>query len=139
MQVFYEDPHDGSMYKWMDDEGVHDIWYRDVTMLFHYKEEDIPAELSAFLDRWTEKIAEYMKDYRELYPVKLAKIQFIYRDVVYAIYPTTVGATYETDFMSDTPYTVSWDSLFECYEKEIRDALRDELGVIHSKYIGFLD
>ena len=50
-----------------------------------------------------------------------------------------MGATYETDFMSDKPYTVSWDSLFECYDKEIRDDMNATLGIERSRYFGFLD
>ena len=41
-----------------------------------------------------------------------------------------------TDFMSNE---VSWDSLFEEHEREIRDDLEKELGVKHSRYWGMLD
>ena len=41
--------------------------------------------------------------------------------------------------MSEEEYEVSWDSLFEEYEREIRDDLEKELGVIHSRYQGMLD
>ena len=80
-----------------------------------------------------------MKSYKEMYPVKLAKIDFIYKDVIYRIYPTTIKATYKSDFMSDEPYDVSWDSLFETYQREIRDDMKNELGIIYSRYTGFLD
>lgn len=82
---------------------------------------------------------EYKKDYVELYSVKLASIEFIYNDVVYAIYPKTVKATYMTDFMRNEEYEVEWDSLFETYQREIRDDMEKELGVKHSRYWGFLD
>ena len=36
-------------------------------------------------------------------------------------------------------YEVSWDSLFEEYQCEIRDGLEKELGVKHSRYWGMLD
>ena len=88
---------------------------------------------------WEARIAEYKKTYREAYPVKLAKIELVYADEVYEIRPAAVGATYETDFMSDEPYTVSWDSLFEEYERDIRDDLRARLGVEFSRYFGMLD
>ena len=41
--------------------------------------------------------------------------------------------------MSDEEYEVSWDSLFEEYEHEIRIDLEKELGVKHSRYWGMLD
>ena len=115
------------------------MWYKQTTKIFHVEEGKLPAPLEAFLKKWTDKILEYKKDYRELYPVKLACIEFIYEGVVYAIYPTTVKATYNTSFMSDEEYEASWDSLFETYQREIRDDMKKELNVIHSKYHGFLD
>ena len=75
----------------------------------------------------------------ELYPVKHASIELIYNDVVYSIYPMNVSASYVTNFMSDEEYEVSWDALFEEYQREIRDDLEKELGVIHSRYFGMLD
>ena len=71
--------------------------------------------------------------------MKLSHIEFIYHDVVYVISPLNVSATYRTNFMSDEEYEVSWDSLFEEYEREIRDDLEKELGVKHSRYWGMLD
>lgn len=140
MKVLYNDPKNSLKYnKWFDENGKYDIWYESATMLFNYKEENIPIELINFLDKWKDKINEYRKTYRELYPVKLAHIEFIYKDVLYSIYPTTIGATYKSSFMSDKEYDVSWDSLFEVYEREIRDDLEKELGVKHSRYYGFLD
>lgn len=44
-----------------------------------------------------------------------------------------------TDFMSNELYEVSWDYLFEEYEREIRDDLEKELGVKHSRYWVMLD
>ena len=126
-------------YKWFDNTGEYDIWYKKPTMIFHYKEDKIPMELKSFLDKWYNKMENYKIDYVENYPVKLAKIEFIYKDVVYAIYPTTIKATYTTSFLNDSPYEASWDSLFEYYQKEIRDDMEKELGVIHSRYYGFLD
>ena len=41
--------------------------------------------------------------------------------------------------LGDEEYEVSWDSLIEEYEREIRDELEKELGVKHSRYIGMLD
>ena len=41
--------------------------------------------------------------------------------------------------MSDTEYDVSWDSLFETYELEIRKDLESKLGVVHSRYFGMID
>ena len=91
------------------------------------------------IEKWSLKIEEYKKTYIEPYPVKLAHIIFIYDDVVYSLYPTAVSAVYKTNFMSDDYYEVSWDSLFENYQLDIREDMEKELGVKYSKYIGFLD
>ena len=140
MSVYYgEKPFDSaSLYRWHENYNFLDIWYDEVTPVA-YPKEGLPAPLLAFVERWRMKIKEYMKTYRETYPVKSAKIEFIYEDTVYALFPQAVGATYETSFMSDTPYEVSWDSLFEEYEKQIREDLADTLGVTHSRYSGYLD
>lgn len=140
MKVIYKDPNDNIKYtRWFDDDGVHNIWYTESTKIYYYEEMDLPEELKLFLAKWNEKILKYKETYKELYPVKLAHIEFIYKDVLYSLYPLAVSASYETSFMSDEPYTVSWDSLFETYQREIRDDLKKELNVIHSRYYGFLD
>lgn len=140
MKVYYTEPKDNKRYlKWFDNNGKYDIWYEEATMLFDYNEADIPLELKNFLDKWSKKIEEYKENYVELYPVKLAHIEFIYNDVVYSIYPNTVKATYMTSFLSDKEYEVEWDSLFETYQREIRDDMEKELGVKYSRYWGFLD
>ena len=141
MKVTYIKPNDNNFeYKrWFDNNGTFDIWYKDVVSLYDYQNLNIPNELKIFLDKWNKKILEYKKTFVEQYPVKLAHIEFIYDDVVYAIYPKNVSASYMTDFMSDKEYEVSWDSLFEEYELKIRKDLEKELGVKHSRYWGMLD
>ena len=126
--------------KWYDDNGSFDIWYLRVTNIYsNYNEMELPIELVEFLNKWCKKIDEYRKTYKELYPVKLAHIEFIYKDIIYNITPSTIKATYKSSFMSDEEYDVSWDSLFESYEKEIRDDMKESLGIVHSRYFGFLD
>ena len=125
--------------RWFDNNGTFDIWYKDVVMLYNYREKDIPNELKLFLDKWNKKMLEYKETYVEMCPVKLAHIEFIYEDVVYVIEPINVSASYMTSFMSDKEYEVSWDSLFESYQYEIRKDLKSELGVEHSRYWGMLD
>jgi len=140
MKVIYEEPNDKVKYnKWYDDNGSFDIWYEDTINLIDYKSKDVPLELKEFLDKWNNKINEHKKIYKEEYPVKMAKIEFIYNDIVYVIYPVCVSATYKSNFMSDKEYDVSFDSLFEKYEKEIREDLEKELGVKYSRYWGMLD
>lgn len=141
MKVIYKKPdNDNFEYKrWFDDNGSVDIWYKNAISLYDYQNLDIPNELKQFLDKWNNKILEYQKTFIERYPVKLARIEFIYDEVVYAIYPMNVSASYKTDFMSDEEYDVSWDSLFEEYEHEIRVDLEKELGVKYSRYWGMLD
>ena len=141
MKVIYSKPvNNETAYKrWFDNNGTFDIWYKKAVSLYNYQNMNIPNELKLFLDKWNNKILEYKKTYIEQYPVKLAHIEFIYQDVVYAIYPANVSATYTTDFMSDEEYEASWDSLLEEYQRDIRDDLEKELGVEHSKYWGMLD
>lgn len=141
MKVTYKKPKDENFrYKrWFDNNGSFDIWYKDAVSLYDYQSLDIPIELKMFLDKWNEKILKYKETFVEQCPVKLAHIEFIYKDVVYAIYPESVSATYITSFMRDEEYEVSWDALFEEYQREIRDDLEKELGVKHSRYWGMLD
>ncbi len=141
MKVLYKEPKQNNFkYKrWYDNNGTFDIWYKDTIMLYDYQNMDIPNELKKFLDKWNEKMLEYKEKFKEMYPVKSAHIEFIYKDVVYVIYPMNVSATYMTSFMSDEEYEVGWDSLFEEYQREIRDDLEKELGVKHSRYFGMLD
>lgn len=139
MKVVYKKPNDSLYKRWFDNDGTFDIWYKDATMIFDYQSEDIPVELKLFLHKWSEKIQEYKKDFVELCPVKLAHIEFIYKDVVYAIYPKTVSATYKTSFLRNEEYEASWDALFEEYQREIRDDLKQQLNVEHSRYFGMLD
>lgn len=141
MKVIYNKPKDDKFgYKqWFDNNGTFDIWYKDVVSLYDYQNLDIPDEIKLFLDKWNKKILECKKEFFEQYPVKLAHIEFIYDDVVYSIYPMNVSATYKTSFMSDEEYEVSWDSLFEEYQREIRNDLEKELDVKHSRYFGMLD
>lgn len=139
MKVIYEEPKNSYKYnKWSVEDNLN-VWYERATSLQSYKIKDIPNELKEFLDKWNYKINEYKKTYREEYPVKLAKIEFIYKDIIYVIYPIDVSATYKSNFMSDSEYDVSWDSLFEKYEKEIRNDLKKDLGVKYSRYFGILD
>lgn len=139
MKVVYIDPKNDDYTRWFDNDGLHDVWYKEITSVFYPEDEDLPKELKAFLDKWTIKINQYKETYIERCPVKLAHIEFIYKDVAYAIYPITIKATYTSTFMSDKPYEVEWDSLFEEYQREIRDDLEKTLGVTLSRYYGFLD
>ena len=149
MKVIYEktDSNNFGYKRWFDNNGDFDIWYKEAVMLYDYQTMDIPSELKVFLDKWNGKILEYKKTFIERYPVKLAHIEFIYDYVVYALYPRNVSATYKTRFMfleveegeEDEEFEVSWDALFEEYQREIRDDLEKELGVKHSRYWGMLD
>ena len=140
MKIIYEDPKDILYHRWVDNDGPHDMWYKNsIYIADDYKDMDIPRELAEFLDKWTLKIEEYKKSYAELYPVKNTRITFIYQEYVYEITPITLSATYRTNFMSDEYYDAPWHSLFEEYQRDIRDSLKAELGVKYSRYIGFLD
>jgi len=141
MKVLYKEPKDKNKYyyRWYDNTKTYDIWYENETSIYNYQNMDLPEPLVKFLDKWNTKIQEYKKDYVEMYPVKLAHIIFIYNDVVYSLYPSAISAVYKTNFLRDEYYEVSWDSLFEAYQFDIRKDMEKELGVIHSKYIGFLD
>ena len=136
MKVLYNNPNNDKYYKWIDENGVHDIWYEDLTRIYsNYNEMDIPQELKDFLEKWDNLMQNYKEDFIEMYPVKLAKILFIYNDYVYCIFPTTISATEISIFGKE----VECDSLFEAYQKNIRDDLKKSLGVTYTRYIGFLD
>ena len=139
MKVVYKEPNQKGYYRWCDNNGLHNVWYKEIISLFDYEEKDIPDKLRNFLDKWTNKIQKYKETYQEMYPVKLAHIEFIYQDTVYCIYPETIKATYKSNFLRDDYYDVSYDSLFETYQRELRSELEKDLGVIYSRYIGFLD
>ena len=141
MKVLYKEPKSKNKfyYRWYDNNGTYDIWYEKETSIYNCNDTKLPEKLKKFLEKWSLKIEEYKKTYIEPYPVKLAHIIFIYDDVVYSLYPTAVSAVYKTNFMSDDYYEVSWDSLFENYQLDIREDMEKELGVKYSKYIGFLD
>lgn len=141
METFYDKPSNPENYhRWFDNKKTYDIWYTQVTHLYDYRNKDIPEELVAFLDKWSTRFEEYKKDYVEVYPVKLAEITFIYKDFIYSIHPSTVSATYRTNFgEGEEYYEIGWHSLFEEFQRAIRDDMEKELGIIHSKYNGFLD
>jgi len=139
MKVIYKNPNDIKYKRWFDDNGVFDIWYESETAILNCKKVDIPTELKAFLNEWSDKIKQYKTSFIEQCPVKLAHIEFIYNEVVYVIYPETISATYTTTFLKNEEYEVSWDALFEAYQREIRNDLKKKLKVEHSRYFGMLD
>ena len=117
-----------------------EIWYEwEKVKYLGFKKNDIPEELNAFLEKWTKKMQEYKKTFCELYPVKNASIMFLYKDQVYKLLPTAVGATYQSDFLTGEMHECSWDAFFEEYQREIRDDMKKELGIIYSSYYGMLD
>ena len=141
MKIFYERPEDDLHYScFRDPSNEWEVWYEwDKVVYIGGKKEGLPKELLAFLDKWTAKMQEYKKTFRELYPVKNAKITFVYKDQVYNLYPMAVGATYESDFLTGVMHEYDWDAFFEEYQREIRDDMEKELGVKYSAYYGMLD
>ena len=62
MKVLYDNPNNYKYYKWIDDNGVHDIWYEDLTRIYsNYNEMDIPQELKDFLGKWDNLMQNYKK------------------------------------------------------------------------------
>ena len=139
MKVLYNNPNDPKYYQWMDNNGIHDIWYLDKTNIYDYRKCDLPNELITLLDKWNEKMINLRETFEEGYPVKSARIEFIYRDYIYSIFPYTISAMTKSIFKANEGFILPWDALFEAYQKDIRDDLEKELGVKYSKYIGFLD
>ena len=139
MKVLYNDPNDKRYYKWMDNNGAHDIWYLEIESIYDYKKNGLDEKLVNFLNKWDNKIKKIRDEYIELYPVKRARIECIYNDIVYAIYPSTISATKLSNWLSNEYYEIPWDSLFESYQRDIRDDMEKELGIVYTKYIGFLD
>ena len=143
MKIYFEKPKNDSKYTCFRASTVGEkweIWYEwEKAKHLGYDKEEIPDELRAFLEKWTKKMKEYKESFREMYPVKLAKITFLYKDQVYYMYPTSVGATYESDFITGVMREYGWDAFFEEYQREIRNDLKQELGVEYSSYFGMLD
>lgn len=139
MEVVYINPKDPKYYQWIDNNGIHDIWYLDIINIYDYKKSNLPDKLIILLDKWNEKMIKLREKFEEGYPVKSAKILFIYKDFVYCIYPSTISSMTKSIFKENEGYILPWDALFEAYQKDIRDDLEKELGVKYSKYIGFLD
>lgn len=139
MKVLYENPNNNKYYQWIDNNGTHDIWYLDETVIYQIDKTELPIELKEFLLKWKEKMLEERKTFVETYPVKLARITFIYKDYIYRIYPSTIAATEYYITSKNEKVEIEFDSLFEAYQREIRNGLEQELGIKYSKYIGFLD
>ena len=139
MKIYREMPTDGEFYyQWMDNNGVHDIWYSDTKMVFDCEDPELPPALAIFLKAWRARIEEYRKTFIEPYTVKLARILAIYDERIFTIYPAAVGAVC-THTVGGEEFVMGWDALFEAYEYEIREDMKDKLGIVHSKYLGFLD
>ena len=139
MKVVYDNPNDSKYYQWIDNNGIHDIWYLEKTNIYDYKNCELPNELIIFLEKWNEKMKILRETFEEGYPVKLARIEFIYKDYIYSIFPSTISSMTKSIFKANEGFILPWDALFEAYQKDIRDDLEKELGVKYSKYIGFLD
>jgi len=143
MKIYFEKPTDSSHYSCFRATTVGEaweIWYEwEKVKYLSQKPQDIPDELRAFLEKWTKKMQVYKESFRELYPVKNAKITFLYKEQVYYLYPSAVGATYESDFLTGEMHEYDWDAFFEEYQREIRDDMKKELGIEYSAYYGMLD
>ena len=139
MKIYREMPADGEFYyQWMDNNGLHDIWYKDTKIVFDCEDPELPPALATFLRTWRKRIEGYKKGFIEAYPVKLARITAIYDDCVFDIYPSAIGAVC-TYTLSGEEFVMGWDALFEAYEYEMRLDMKEKLGIVHSKYTGFLD
>lgn len=141
MKIFYQKPKDSIKYScFRGSYNEWEVWYEwEKVVYIGNQKENIPDELRAFIEKWTGKIQEYKKTFREMYPVKNAEIVFVYKEQVYYLYPMAVGATYQSDFLTGEMHEYGWDALFEEYQREIRDDMKKELGVEYSAYYGMLD
>ena len=146
MSVVYKDPKDNLKYcKWNDYFGnSEEVWYERNKVIYltgEYEKTNLPDQLIKFLKKWTKKIKENLKTFKEEYPVKDARIEFIYENECYRLEPKGVGAVSDTPhyyFFGDE-YFPEYHSLFEKYEAEIREDLENTLGVKYSRYLGYLD
>ena len=126
MAILTKDPHDICKYtRWKDGYEYYDIWYDDSEIVYVGSKEKLPSEFAPFMEKWIAIIEEQNKDPRELYPVKHAKINFIYGDKVYRMLPCAVHA--KSDFV------------FEMNQREIRDDLIKTFGIKYTNYFGMLD
>ena len=143
MKIYFEQPKDSIKYSCFRATTVGEdwaIWYEwEKVKYLAKKPQDIPDELRAFLEKWTKKMQVYKETFCELYPVKNAAIMFLYKDQVYKLFPSAVGATYESDFLTGEMHEYDWDAFLEEYQREIRDDMKKELGIEYSAYYGVLD
>ena len=105
---------------WFDHTGILDIWYEDTTSLDDYKDKDIPLELKEFLDKWSAELETYSKKHKDKNDITESRIEFIYKDVIYSLIPSSLGFTS--------------NSLLDKYQMKIRDELEEQLNVIYSRY-----
>ena len=121
MKVTYVEPKDSENYNvWFDHNGILDIWYDETTSLDCYKDKDIPLELKEFLDKWSVKLNASSKKHKDKNIITESKIEFIYKDVIYSLIPSSFGITS--------------NSLLDKYQMKIRDELEEYLNVIYSRY-----
>lgn len=129
MAILRKDPNDFWGYRrWCNNGIYYDIWFKssDVIIVgWNYHNDNLPQEICRFLNKWNKIMAERKKNFREMYPVKNAKIEFIFKEEVYRLLPCSVGAEEE--------------SFFEDNQRDIRDDLEKTLGIDYSRYFGMLD
>ena len=121
MKVTYVEPKDSEKYNvWFDHTGILDIWYEDTTGLDGYKDMDIPLELKEFLGKWKDKLETYSKKHKDKNDITESRIEFIYKDIIYSLIPSSLGFTS--------------NSLLDKYQMKIREELEEQLNVIYSRY-----
>lgn len=126
--IVYKEPKDKEAYKrWRTDSGyAYDIWYQTGDVIYlrrNYMTQGLAPEFVRVLDE-CEKMVKNRKDFPDYYPVKYAKIEFIYGDRLYVLTPDTLGIMYEFDF--------------EVSKTQIQEKLKG-IGVLYSQYSGMLD
>lgn len=152
MAIIKQDPHElfkdiNELVKWEKwgdyNGGEYDFWHDGVIHIFkEYKtyksyqktEPTLPLELVECLNKIKELLWSNFASFKPTCPIKHAAVGFVYKDEAYEITPASFGLTYEVKELN------GWeDCYFEQFHRKIEEILKTELGIIYTRYNGFVD
>ncbi len=95
----------------------------------------LPLEIATFVPKWEKEIQRLKQEEYSLgYPIKLAKIYFIYKDIVYKLEPRAFKAGKENFHFSLCSDQVLFEGAHGMIEKDLQD-----VGCIYTWYDDFFD
>lgn len=143
MNVFYEKPADFNTSNYGQREDVNGItfWINWNAWMNATKidNEDainlLPSEIAIYVPRWEKEIQRLKEEEYSLgYPIKLAKIYFIYKDIVYKLEPEAFASGKENFHKTLCSDQVLFQGVHKIIEKDLQD-----LGCIYTWYDDFFD